>query len=72
MSLYMYIYSGVVMSNELMLRHEKVWKGLIDTLATYAILTKIRYYGDILFIFIFVVTKSNNSGRKQQQAAPDK
>lgn len=53
MSLYMYIYSGVVMSNELMLRHEKVWKGLIDTLATYAILTKITYYGDILFIFIF-------------------
>lgn len=71
MSLYMYIYSGVVMSNELMLRHENR-AGLIDTLATYAILTKITYYGDILFIFIFVVTKSNNSGRKQQQAAPDK
>lgn len=48
-----------------------VWKGLIDTSMTYAILTKITYYGDILFYFLFFA-KSNYLGTKQQQAAPDK
>lgn len=49
-----------------------VQKGLIDTSVTYAILTKITYYGDILFYFYYFFAKSNNSGTKQQQAAPDK